>query len=48
MIIYEDDTWEIIEDYLFSIGYSKDGTVIGFCFWDKYCWTNVFGFEKLH
>ena len=48
MFLFENDDYVLMEDYLLSVGYSKDGTVIGFCFWDKYCWTNVFGFEKLY
>lgn len=37
----------IIENEFLSIGYSNDKTVFGICLLDKYCWTNVFGFEKI-
>ncbi len=30
-----------------SIGASKDGKVKGICLFDKYSWTNIFGFEIL-
>ncbi len=41
------DDYVIMENYLFAIGHSNDHTVIGICFLDKYCWTNIFGFEIL-
>lgn len=30
-----------------QVGVSSDNKVRGICFLDKYCWTNVFGFEIL-
>lgn len=47
MVLTETDKLIIMEDYLISFGHSKDRSVIGFCLFDKYCWTNVFGFEIL-
>ncbi len=48
MIETETDKLIIFEDYLISFGYSKDHTVIGICLFNKYCWTNIFGFEILN
>lgn len=56
MIVIESQTddYELMEMYIFSyetptlsIGHSKDKLIVGVCFLDKYCWTNIFGFEKL-
>lgn len=47
MIHTETDKLIIFEDLYFSFGYSKDRTVFGVCLFDKYCWTNIFGFERL-
>lgn len=30
-----------------QLGISHNYQIVGFCFMDKYCWTNIFGFEKL-
>lgn len=47
MIYTETDKLIIMEDYFISIGHSKDRSVIGICLFNKYCWTNIFGFEIL-
>ena len=48
MIVNETEELLIFEDYIMSFGHSKDNSVIGVCFFGKYCWTNIFGFEILN
>jgi hypothetical protein len=47
MIYTETDELIIFEDYFMSFGHAKDHSVIGICLFNKYCWTNIFGFEIL-
>lgn len=35
------------EGLIFSYGFSPSTGVFGFCFFDKYCFTNIYGFEIL-
>lgn len=44
MIIIKNKKLTILYNNFISIGYSKGKEVIGICLFDKYCYTNIFGF----
>lgn len=47
MVIIEEKEYVLMESIWFSFAHSHDFKVIGICILDKYCWTNIFGYEKL-
>lgn len=47
MNIFDYGKYVVMGNNFLQIGFSKDHAVFGFCFFEKYCWTNVFGYEKI-
>ena len=46
-LLIEREKYVVLMNVTLQFGISNDGLVWGVCYKDKYCYTNIFGFEIL-